>query len=134
MLTKPRKMPPTLRIYLTKGMRLTTIGDNGHERVVEFPRAGFYNAGDDVAAKWIEEGIAFAATDDNKVIGYDGNGKLEIDIGAGESLEGVYATIGLIPQAELENPEPEPEVEGVLDGDEDESSGSDYPDPDEEAE
>lgn len=64
-----------MRIYLTQRMV------DGH---TEYPAAGFYaNVPSERVEEWIACGLAYRATSDNKVIAYDGDQEVLVDLDAG---------------------------------------------------
>ncbi len=98
-----------MRIYLKEPRSVTETTKAGVEQQRSYPKPGFYNAPDDLAETWIDEGIALEATDDNKVNGFRrGSDVAElVDLDAGESIEDLFSTPQIAP------PEPEDAGEPV---------------------
>lgn len=93
-----------MRIYLKEPQTVTETTKAGVEQKRSYPQAGFYNAPDLRAQAWIEEGVAFEATDDNKVNAFAPGSTVaelvDLDV-PGETLEDMFSTPQVAP------PEPE---------------------------
>ena len=73
-----------MRIYL-KTTKHSVVHPDGQR--VSYAMPGFYaNVPDAVAGAWLEEGVAFNATPDNKVLTYAGLEEVTIDLDAGDQL------------------------------------------------
>ncbi|KKN71038.1 hypothetical protein LCGC14_0424550 [marine sediment metagenome] len=84
-----------MRIYLT---------DKRDVDGTSYPRAGFYNAPEEQAESWIDEGVAFEATEDNKVNAFrPGSDVAElVDFDAGDNLDGLFSTYQPLPEPKPE--------------------------------
>lgn len=79
-----------------------------------YPSVGFYNVEDVQAQKWIDEGVAFEATDDNKVIAFPSG----VDVAETIDLDEDGATLDGFSSQYQPLPEKEPELaEAVEPGD-----------------
>lgn len=99
-----------MRIYLADARNnLPEITKEGVTILRSYPSPGFYNAPDERSQAWIDEGVAFEATEDNKVMAFrPGVDVAEtIDFDAGENLDGLFSKY--IPAPE---PVPVPVVPG----------------------
>lgn len=86
---------------------------------MRFPARGFYNAPDGLGRRWVDDGVAFEATSDNKVRGFrpgESSPRL-VDFDAGGTLDGLYSQPQPLPTAEdevVEAAEPEVDESEVL--------------------
>lgn len=81
-----------MRVYLKESVDVVNILESGAAQTVSYPSAGFYNAPAELGRDWIEKGLAFAATDDNRVIAYAGNAEVRVDFDAGHKLAPEHLT------------------------------------------
>lgn len=101
-MAKRKKTGEHMRIYLTEARRVIESVDGGSEIERIYPRAGFYNTPTERAHNWIDEGVAFEASDDNKVLAWrpEHDAAELVDIAAGESLDGLHSKFQPLPEEE----------------------------------
>lgn len=97
------------RVYLTGGCSVTETCEGGSQRTRVYPASGFYNVPPHRAVDWLATGLAYNATDDNRVIAFalGEEQPQHVDVAAGESLDGLTPTYQPRPE-----PAPTPEEIG----------------------
>lgn len=94
-----------MRIYLTQAVDVVMLLESGQAMPVSYPSSGFYaNVPEVLARSWIEQRIAFEATDDNKIRAYRPEheaGEL-VDLDAGGRLLPEHSPVPTVQPAAVE--------------------------------
>lgn len=78
-----------MRVYLTEGKRFEFVSRGGSKIEKHAPSKAFVRVPDEVGKAWIEEGIAYGASDANEILAWDSEAgrHVTLDPSRGDQLE-----------------------------------------------